>query len=343
MADLDALFDKAGSGFWKSRSDDELLEMEFTTDDPVSLDDLSNDPPPDEEAMVELAYNVSGRDAGRVRCVFCKYPNHDRGVVMLYRGGGRRLVGRTCAHKHYGVAFDILVKDFDAAYERVNYIERQRLAVSERVDLLGLLRAMRSAPAIREYADTRRRLRDFMGTTLWDRFVRIVDRDEVLGGGPGSAVQHGDMTLYVGSRREGRVQGAELIRTGPTVAVRLEQIELELADVIRTLRGTDVGTKDIRRALVRMVDILKQVEAERVRMRAVTRFFEDDNLGRIAHWMRENGRYGIAVEVLPYRLVDDYGTTEFAPPKEYAIPGMPLVAAMRDAVVLPKKTGRKAS
>ncbi|MCJ2114177.1 hypothetical protein MKK64_23700 [Methylobacterium sp. E-025] len=343
MADLDALFDKTGAGFWKSRSDDELLEMEFTTDDPESLDNISNDPPPDEEAMVELAYNVAGRDAGRVRCVFCKYPNHERGVVMLYRTGQRRLVGRDCAHKHYGVTFDALVQDFDAAHDRVNYVERQRLAVSERIDLLGLLRAMRAAPAIREFAETRRRLRDFMGNTLWDRFVKIADRDEPLSGGHGTAVRHGEMTLYVGSRSEGYLQGAEMVRTGPTVAERLDQIELDLAGVIRVLRATEVGTRDIRAALVRMVDILKQVEAERVRMRSVTRFFDDENLGRIAHWMREHGRHGIAVEVLPYRLVDDYSQAECGPPKDYTIPGMAVVAAMRDAIVISPKKRRKAS
>lgn len=343
LADLEALFDKSGVGFWKTRSDDELLEMEFTTDDPESLANVSNEPPPDEEAMVELAYNVAGRERGRVRCVFCKYPNHDRGVVMLYRSGERRLVGRDCAHKHYGVAFDVLVKDFDAAHDRVDYVHRQRLAVSERVDLLGLLRVMRADPAIREFADTRRRLRDFMGNSLWERFVKIADRDDTLNGGPATAVRHGHLTILIGSSSEGHLQGADLVRSGPTIAARLDQIELDLAVVIRTLRGTEVGTRDIRAALVRMVDILREVEAERVRMRAVTRFFEDDNLGRVAHWMRENGRRGVAVDVLPYRLVDDHGQGECGPPKDYTIPGKALVAAMRDAVVLPKKTARKAS
>ncbi len=44
-----------------------------------------------------MAYNVSGRERGMVRCVFCKHPNHFNGVVMRYKSGTRRLVGRDCA------------------------------------------------------------------------------------------------------------------------------------------------------------------------------------------------------------------------------------------------------
>ncbi|MBP1182913.1 hypothetical protein [Methylobacterium sp. PvR107] len=341
MANLDALFDRTGGGYWKSRSDDELLQTQFTTDDPESLESVSDDPPPDEEATVELAYDVAGRDAGRAQCVFCRYPNHDKGVVMLFRSGQRRLVGRDCARKHYGVAFDAMARDFDAAQDRASYVERQRRAVSERHDIVALLRAMRADPAIREFSDTRRRLRDFMGPKLWPRFERMADQGEILGGGPATALRNGQLTILIGSSRPGGIAGADLVRTGPSVAQRLEAIEAELETVIAGLRGAGNATREIRSGLVRLVELLKAVEAERVRMRSVTAFFEDANLGRVAHWMRSFGRNGVAVDVLPYRLVDDHARSECGPPKDYTIPGKSLVAAMREAVVLAPQTKRR--
>lgn len=341
LANLDAIFDRSGGGYWNSRSDDELLQTQFTTDDLESLENVSDEAPPGEEAAVELAYNVAGRDAGRARCVFCRYPNHDRGVVMLFRSEQRRLVGRDCARRHYGVAFDAMARDFDAAQDRASYVERQRRAVSERHDLVGLVRAMRADPAIREFADTKRRLREFMGPKLWEKFVRIADRGEMLDGGPPVAERHGMLTVLVASSDPGAIFGADLVRSGPTVAQRLEEIEAELEAVIARLRAAGTNTREIRMGLVRLVDLLKAIEAERVRMRSVSAFFEDGNLGRIAHWMRLNGRRGIAVDVLPYRLVDDLNRTESGPPKDYLIPGKALIAAMREAVVLAPQTKRR--
>ncbi|WP_155935115.1 hypothetical protein [Methylobacterium sp. 10] len=343
MPDLDSMFDKSGPSYWSRRTDDELLSMQLTTDDPESVENLSTEYPPDDDAIVEMAYNVTGREKGKVQCAFCQYPNHFRGVVMRFRSGERRLVGRNCAQDHYGVAFEALTKDFDEARTRLDYVERQRLAVAQNVDLLGLLRAMKSDPAVKAFADTKTRLKTFIGSPLWDRLVRAADKDEMITGRMRSEIFQGRPIAYAVDGDTGPVRGADLIRTGPAVSQRLSEIEVELSTVMETLRGTEVQSRAIRAALVRMVDLLKQIEAERTRMRSVESFFDDGNLIRVGGWMSLNGRRNIRVAVLPFRLVDDYGQTECGPPQDYRIPGKALVAAMREAVVLQRKVTRRAS
>ncbi len=222
LADLEALFDNSGAGFWKTRSDDELLEMEFTTDDPESLENVSNDPPPDEEAMVELAYNVAGRERGRAQCVFCKHPNHDKGVVMLYRSGGRRLVGRDCAHKRYGVVFDELVKDFDAARDRRDYVERQRTVLSQRTDLVDQISEMGRDPAVECFADIQRQLRSMLGKRVWARLERVATGDGMLSTEEQLRDYGSSSERVRGVMVQGfPLHGAELFRPGPSVSDQL--------------------------------------------------------------------------------------------------------------------------
>lgn len=57
--------------------------------------------------------------------------------------------------------------------------------------------------------------------------------------------------------------------------------------------------------------------------------------------MRSFGSNGVAVDVLPYRLVDDHARGECGPPRDYTIPGKNLVAAMRETVVLAPQTKRR--
>lgn len=346
LADLDALFDKAGAGFWKSRSDDELLEMEFTTDDPESLDNLSNDPPPDEDAMVELAYNVAGRERGRAQCVFCKHPNHDKGVVMLYRSGGRRLVGRDCAHKRYGVVFDELVKDFDAAKDRRDYVERQRMVLSQRTDLVEQISAMGRDPAVKAFADIQRQLRAMFGKAVWARLERVATGDGMLSTEEqlrdyGSGNERVRGVVVQGSA----LHGAELFRPGPGVWDQLLDIELDAETTLETLRQPDVTTREIRIGLVKLGELMRRIEEQRVRLRAVNSFFEIYNLGHLADWARKVDRQiVIGTGTLPTRLVVQRGSEilECAAPEHYRVPGQSLVALMRDTVTAQKKVRRVA-
>lgn len=350
---------KSSAGtYWSTKTDDELLSTQLTTDDPESLEDLSEDQPPDEEALVEMAYNVSGRERGMVRCVFCKHPNHFNGVVMRYKSGTRRLVGRDCAGKHYGVTFDLLARDFDAARDRRDYVEQQRLVMARDRDILGMMAAMRADPSVAEFGEMRRRLREFVGETLWAKLVRIADGDgrlvieRRLVNYAAMEMGRGRQSLFtlVG---DSYLRGAELIRSGPSVAERLKDIEERLTGVVATLQRSDVSTTTLRQNIVMMSDLLREVERERVRMRAVNTFFDGSNGGSLyggglcefAGWLTANGRRCVTVLSLPYRLYDagrSGGPQELCPSPHYRIPGADLIEVMRDTTVRPSKR-RKAS
>lgn len=346
LADLEALFDNSGAGFWKTRSDDELLEMEFTTDDPESLENVSNDPPPDEEAMVELAYNVAGRERGRAQCVFCKHPNHDKGVVMLYRSGGRRLVGRDCAHKRYGVVFDELVKDFDAARDRRDYVERQRTVLSQRTDLVDQISEMGRDPAVECFADIQRQLRSMLGKRVWARLERVATGDGMLSTEEQLRDYGSSSERVRGVMVQGfPLHGAELFRPGPSVSDQLLDIEIEVAMTLDDLRRTDVTTREIRLGLVKLGELMRRIEEQRVRLRAVNSFFEIYNLGHLAEWVRAGDpQFYIGTGTLPTRLVVQRGTEslECAAPEHYRVPGQSLVALMRDTVTAQKRVRRVA-
>ncbi|MEH3146423.1 MAG: hypothetical protein PGN34_13985 [Methylobacterium frigidaeris] len=345
---------KSSAGtYWSTKTDDELLSTQLTTDDPESLEELSEDQPPDEEALVEMAYNVSGRERGMVRCVFCKHPNHFNGVVMRYKSGTRRLVGRDCAGKHYGVTFDLLARDFDAARDRRDYVEQQRLVMARDRDILGMMATMRADPSVAEFGEVRRRLREFVGEKLWPKLVRIADGDGRL------VVERRVINYAAMETGRGRqsvfalvgdryLRGAELVRSGPTVAERLRDIEERLTGVVATLRRNDASTTTLRQNIVMMSDLLCEVERERVRMRAVNTFFDGSNGGGLcefASWLVDNGKQGVSVLSLPYRLYDQgrsNGHLELCPSPHYRIPGADLIEVMRDTTVRPSKR-RKAS
>jgi hypothetical protein len=61
----------ATSEYWKTRSDQELLETAFTTDDPESLQGLVQDVPGSDDVMVELAYDFRRSKRPFIRCAHC--------------------------------------------------------------------------------------------------------------------------------------------------------------------------------------------------------------------------------------------------------------------------------
>ena len=89
---VEQLFKTRHTG-WRKLSENDLLKTEFTAADPENSSGLSWDDPPDEEPEIEFSYDMSGRGL-KVKCVYCKYPNHFKGIVTRYSSGERRLVGR---------------------------------------------------------------------------------------------------------------------------------------------------------------------------------------------------------------------------------------------------------
>jgi hypothetical protein len=111
------------------------------------------------------------------------------------------------------------------------------------------------------------------------------------------------------------------------------------------LRRTDVTTREIRLGLVKLGELMRRIEEQRVRLRAVNSFFEIYNLGHLAEWVRAGDpQFYIGTGTLPTRLVVQRGTEslECAAPEHYRVPGQSLVALMRDTVTAQKRVRRVA-
>jgi hypothetical protein len=120
---------------WHQLTDDELLDVSFLSNDPSSLDNLLTEFPEGKEMPeVEFAYDTTLSTGSKVRCVHCKFENHNRGFVLQYSDGSRILVGGTCGKNRYGADFQSVERDFAAAQERASYLRRrqQTLAAADR-------------------------------------------------------------------------------------------------------------------------------------------------------------------------------------------------------------------
>jgi transcriptional regulator NrdR family protein len=142
----------AETRYWRSLTDEQLLETAFRADDPVSLDRIVQElPQTDEIPFVEFAYNTKAGSGLRVRCIHCRWENHNRGFVLRFRDGTRILVGKDCGKKIYGADFDLIEKDFDAAKDRAYYLRRRRAAIEAARTFRAKLAALQRDPALEQF------------------------------------------------------------------------------------------------------------------------------------------------------------------------------------------------
>jgi len=114
------------SRYWKSLSDDELLNTELETDDPENCQGLVREfPEGDEETYMQYKYDLRG--SGREKEFVCVHGNHQHlaGYVMR-KGDNSFLVGWMCGKSIHGLDFEQIKSDFDAAVNRRDTLQRKR-------------------------------------------------------------------------------------------------------------------------------------------------------------------------------------------------------------------------
>ncbi len=143
--------------YWSSLSDDQLLTTAFRTDDPARLPGIVQIlPNTSDMPVVEFAYNTAGAGIGKVRCIHCKYDNHNRGFVLKFDNGTRMLVGKDCGKKIYGADFDAIEKDFNAARDRADFLKMRLALIAHSSTLKTALANLASHPSIAMFAEARR-------------------------------------------------------------------------------------------------------------------------------------------------------------------------------------------
>jgi hypothetical protein len=286
----------------------ELLTRQFTSADPESLEQLSDDPPPEEEWEVEYIYDMTGREV-KVRCVFCKYLNHYSGAVLKYhQSGARRLVGNKCAFNRYGIEFDKQVIEFNAGAARQDWVRRRRHAFASIPKVTEEFRSLREHPAVLVHDSLLRAWRGQfpeLGHALGEAVKRgdpltvdCVVRDEAAE----RARKERFGNSFESEKRKAKAEGRQWLMTkrvqhvfgfvagslfflpGASVARKLQEIHAEAQRQFLVLAVEDQKTAKIEaaiQALARLVDDLKH---EFDRLDALRQAFEPDNLKRIADW-----------------------------------------------------------
>jgi len=289
----------------------ELLAIEFTSSDPESLENLSDDPPPEEEWEVEYTYDMTDREV-KVRCVFCRYLNHYNGVVIRYRpSGARRLVGRDCALTRYGIEFERQLMEFDAAHEHQSYVRQRRALFARMAEISEEFRSLRDQPTVHIHDALWRTWRGYFADLSRDvgelakrgeplvvnRLVRDEAaeraRKEVLGDKFESERQKAkaegrrwQLTKTI-QHVIGPVAGGLFFVPGIPIAKRLEEIQTEVQRCFKRLAKDDLTTGQIKAAFAELAIKTDQIKQEFDRLDGLHQAFHPDNLRRIAAWANE--------------------------------------------------------
>ncbi|WP_262265467.1 hypothetical protein [Microvirga yunnanensis] len=318
---VDQLFEQSKERSWRNASEDALLDFEFTASDPESLEGISHDPPPDEDPEIEFRYDMSGRGA-KVRCVYCKYQNHYRGIVVRYPSGGRRLVGRDCALNHHGVEFEQHLNDFDAAIERQGYARRRRAFMAACAQIFREFQELKADPAVETHDRLMRQWRDGF-LDLAPALINVARRDERLTITRKERDEAAEKLRKqrLGDRFEeerqkakaagktwqiyrtvdedlGSLGGALFFIGSVSVAKRLDAIQASVQQVFRTLSGDDLQSKQISGCFRKLAELRDELARELNRLDALAEAFDAGNLARIARWANEQAAEEIRLKAV---------------------------------------------
>jgi hypothetical protein len=146
---------------WENLNDEQLVDMELTTDDPESLANLVYEiPEGEEEPYVEFKYDLRKSDREKFSCVHGHH-QHLAGFVMR-KGTARFLVGWMCAESIYGEDFDKYTADFDAAVNRRDALQRVREIRSAVNPFVAFLEAISHSDVFKHFNRVRGQLREQM-------------------------------------------------------------------------------------------------------------------------------------------------------------------------------------
>ncbi|KZC99676.1 hypothetical protein AUQ41_08330 [Thalassospira sp. MCCC 1A02898] len=130
-------------------NDDDLLNRQFWTKDPLKLDGLIDHLPTSSEIpIIEYQYDLRQSDPEKstfVKCVHCKVsqPNHSKGFVLKLPSTGERfLIGHHCGKKHYSANFEQVSRDFTEQMKRslqLGRLKRVQAGFAEFLEYLDTL------------------------------------------------------------------------------------------------------------------------------------------------------------------------------------------------------------
>lgn len=301
------------AGYWESLSDNDLMNVELTTDSPSMLDGLVTVlPEGSAEAFVEFKYDLRKTDSAEVRCIHCHQP-HLAGYVMK-KGVDRFLVGHICGEHIYGERFKGYTNDYDAAVERretVRRVKDARLVIEPFMDWLKQLsksQAFNLYESVRSQFDSRV---EWLGKAL---------RWHTNSGG-------------------GHIEGHKLPPTffdGFTNPRKdfLEVVPAIMSDCLLLIGKIEIQ-KDTRTLLGRLQAALSKVEKVIQQLAEPVDFFQPASLAHICAWATENDdprkrKYEPGLMSMTY--LKDWAPITIQMPTSYHVPSLEPLQKFRAAL-----------
>ncbi|HEY9214883.1 MAG TPA: hypothetical protein VIQ29_18795 [Ancylobacter sp.] len=333
MDEIDDLEVEAGVENISRISDAELLEREFSVSDPENLEGVSDNPPPEGEPFVEFDYDMRGRQE-RVRCVYCKFPNHYLGVVMKYADGQRRLVGRTCAENVHGVKHGKAISDFDALRDRQDNLHRQRRAIGFASAIYEELTALKEHSSIEVYDSHSKQWSGFgqlatklgliarngtsLVTTFRERDVdaeharkqRLGDRFEEVKAATKASGESWKIYKTVHSDR-GLLWDANFYKGGALLSTRIERLSADIMGEVHQLTSGSLSTRAIGKCMVRLQDLRGELASWFQRLEGLPSALSPQSLQQIADfasdgWYADEAERAYEFDEAPKQTVPPY-------------------------------------
>lgn len=342
---------------WDSLSDDELLSVELTTDDPERLENVVLTlPDGDEEPHVEFSYDFRGSERSRLHCVHGNHA-HLAGFVMN-KGGKRFLVGHMCGKKIYGENFCRYTNDFDAARDRQDLLRRIRAVKDASAAFFPWLEKQVDTDVFSLYLNVRLQIVGWM-PWLHEQLGAISARGgQIFLNKPTRDIEaerreedryEREHQLYrkggpkpVPSRKPIYKMEKTLVCTLPTPtffdvktrpADEIQKLILEMRDLVSRLHGA-TPDKTLSAILSKLGGALNRVETIFGQLAEVERFFQPSVLGPVAEWATANDnpkrRYESGLNSIT--RISDKGTQTVRIPKNYRVPDRTALRAFRAAL-----------
>jgi hypothetical protein len=297
--------------YWESVSDDHLLAVELTTDNPETLENLVPYlPEGPEDSFVEYGYDLRKSEHEKMRCTHC-HQRHLAGVV-INKGGVRFLVGHICGEHIYGANFTVLRKDYDTAVDRQNILRRVTEIRGVVDPFLEWMANFASADVFERYGALKTRFKKDM-PWLWDQLAWHTNN----GGG-----------------RVGRVQLPSTLFDGFTDPQRgFKDLAAEISRLAMLVVGKIQIDKEIGGTLGRLQVLLSRVEATVRQLEEVETFFHPGLLGDVCDWATQNDRKRkYQAGLMTITCTRENRRSVVRVPPTYKIPDTAPIAAFRAAV-----------
>lgn len=356
---------KTKVGRWTTISDEELLDANFLAKSPSSLEHLLTDFPDSTELPeVEFAYDTKFSSGEKIRCVHCKFNNHNKGFVLQFSNGDRVLVGRICGKKRYGADFEFVERSFNSAKERAAYLKRRRRTLDSAAEFVQELAEMCAMPHFAKYREVKTAFARSMAPLALRLaevppdgrlFLKTKVRDHAAEDRRYEAWEkrHNALTTFERAmmERDGSasppkahiykdseapyctVEGLDFFRSGESPDRRLMSLLQRVESSLGALAQPVGTTSDLRAFFKGMSGLLDQIEDEVKRVSALARALSPQNIEQIVTWAKQRVDKSYDFDGLVLSRIDQDGQTQiFRVPVRIGSPDLSFIDAFRSRV-----------